>query len=89
MNPFFGGQFFGGGFFGSLVGGTSKRDKKKKRVIRRSDLTYEEYQEQLEALTSQIEVRPFTPLEQAAYDLAETNDEDDELLLKVLALTIH
>ena len=86
MNPFFGGQFFSGGFFGSLVGGTSKRDRKRKtRVLRRSEFSEEEFKEQFQALTSEIEVKPFTPLEQA--DL--TEDEDDALLLKVLALTIH
>jgi hypothetical protein len=83
VNPFFGGQFFSGGFFGSLVGGTSKRDKKLKRVIRRSALSQDDYEEQLRALAR--EVKPFTEPEV----IAEIVDEDDEILLKVLALTIH
>ena len=85
-DPFFGGTFFGGGFFAELVraGGTSKRDKKKKRkVIRFSDLTEREKQEELQALALQVRQAPIREV----YDL--TDDEDDELLLKVLALVMH
>jgi hypothetical protein len=85
VNPFFGGQFFSGGFFGSLVGGTSKRDKKLKRVIRRSALSQDDYEEQLKALVREVEVRPFTEPEV----IAEIVEDDDEILLKVLALTVH
>lgn len=83
MGPFFGGQFFSGGFFGSLVGGGNDKKKKRRRILRRSEFTEEEFKEQFQALTSEIEVKPFQIEE------PDLEDEDDALLLKVLALTIH
>jgi hypothetical protein len=81
MQPFFGEPFFGGGFFGELTrpGGTSKRDKKKKRVIRRSELAIEEYEAELQALASEITIRSYV----------EPETDDDEILLTVLARVLH
>lgn len=68
------------------AGGTSKRRRNK--VIRFSDL---DERERIEALAA-IEVRPFTPLEQAAVDLGEDPEDeqrDDELILMALMRIWH
>jgi hypothetical protein len=81
---FYGGAFYGGNFFN--VGPPSV--PKRRRTIKRSELAQEEYEAQLRAAVVDMRLREFTPLEQAAYDLATTNDEDDELLLKIAALMV-
>ena len=66
-------------------GGTSKR---RGRVIRFSDLTE---RERIEALKD-IQVRPFTPIEQAAANLAvasEDDADDDEAILLALMRILH
>lgn len=80
MGPFFQSRFFNGGFFRSLPGGGGKR-----KVIRRSQLAKEDYERELKALFSEMEIKPFEPLEQAAYD----GDEDDVILLMVLSRVFH
>jgi hypothetical protein len=80
---FFGGAFYGGEFFN--VGPPSV--PKRRRTIKRSELAQEEYEAELRAAVADMHLKPFTPLEQAAYDVA-THEADDELLLKVLALMV-
>ncbi len=62
--------------------------KRKSKVIRFSDLDAIERQEALMA----IPVKPFTPIEQAAVNLAEARDdeiEDDEIILLALTRILH
>lgn len=75
----------------SVPGGSSKRDKKRKRVIHFSDL---DERERIEAL-AQIPVKPFEPIEQAAVNLSEargeeeTEDDEDELTSMIILRMYH
>jgi len=83
-------------------GGTSKRDRQRKRVIRFSELDERQRREALATALAAIAVRPFTPLEDAANtvaysggplwdaeNLANQNQEDDILILLTLARILH
>lgn len=68
-------------------GGTSSR-RKKRRVIRLSDLDERERQEAL----ASIPVRPFDDIERAAAELAEADEEEqeeDELILMAITRLYH
>lgn len=67
-------------------GGTSKRKRRKYDVIHFSDLDERERREAL----ARIPVKPFTPLEQAGYDIEMGEyDEDDEIILMALMRILH
>lgn len=75
----------------TIGGGTSKRDlkRRKKLPLRWSDMDAIEREEAMRA----IPVRPFTPIEQAAANLADASDdeaEDDEIiLLAAIRVILH
>ena len=71
-----------------VTGGGTSRKRKKGRVIRWSDL---DERERIEALAA-IQTKPFTPLEQAAINLGESDEEDqddDALILAAAMRTLH
>ena len=77
---FFNGAFFTGGFFNE---GASTAPTYRKRRRSKAEKEYEEYERNL---IRPIPIEEPTPLEPAAINLAEDTSEDDDLLLKVIAL---